>query len=102
MLTAGRIPVTLSFDPAQALQTLCAGQDVLLATIASPGIAPIDPARIPAWIAAIPWSPPSTETWPQRDGAPLLTATRWLAVPRRAEACPTSSPLPSRGGAGGG
>jgi hypothetical protein len=74
METQGAIPMSTSFDPAEARAKLCAGQDVLLAVVA--GIAP---ERIPVWIDSIGWTKPETRAYNQRDDVPVMTSLRWRA-----------------------
>ena len=86
METGGSIGIDTDFTPEAARQHLCAGQDVLLATIDATQAK--TPDRIPGWLDAVAWSDPEIRRYSQRDGAPVMTAYRWRAPATPAKPCP--------------
>jgi hypothetical protein len=84
MITAGRLPYEMSFDPAAARRELCGGHDVVLALVHKDG-----DSRLDGWARSVDWGPPGTEDYRQRDGTIVLDVARWRADsrPPSAAAC---------------
>ena len=83
MVTRGRFPITTGFAPQDAVRTLCAGQDVLLALTAGQG-----PDRLSGWIKEVGWGQPDLTVYRQHDGTPVLTAVRWHVAVTDHSTCP--------------
>ena len=84
MITAGRFPYEMNFDPVAARRELCGGNDVVLALVHTHG-----DLRLDGWARLVDWSAPRTEAFRQRDGSIVLDVARWRADgrPVSAAAC---------------
>jgi hypothetical protein len=84
MITAGRFPYDMSFDPVAARRELCGGHDVVLALVHADG-----DSRLEGWARSVDWGSPGIEAYRQRDGTIVLDVARWRADsrPSSAAAC---------------